>query len=492
MQNFENRNPANTLWSKQYNLWSKIDGEAERYLGFEKWWGGHVALNAEEIQFIVDELFIGNKLAAGEIRTSDGTRIDLRNIRSPILFLLGRRQHHSAAAGAGLILDLYNSVDEIRAHGQTIVYAIHDSIGHLGIFVSGAVAKKEHDEFASNIDMIDVLPPGLYQAILTPRNGDPMAEGDWIMRCEMRDLDDIRALGGNTLADERMFEAAAKLSEINLALYRTFAQPAVRALVTPAVAAAIGRLSPQRAQQDLFGSRNPFMAVVSAAADRVRAVGKPLPPDNPWLAWQASVSDAVVKGLEGWRMAAEKLSEDSFRRIYGAEALQSALGVDIHADTRPKKAAKDPLHRQLIDQRIAELGAGMGKGGLREASLRALLHVGMARGAGDERGFAAIRALRAGERADADRLSLPAFKALVRQQFLMLVIDEAAALAALPGLLPADADARSAALARIRQVQDSIGPLEGEAALRMQRIEAIFTPPQAGGRKPGPIKAVAS
>src|SRR6266567_8130794 len=38
VQNFENQNPANTLWSKQYNLYSKIDTEAPRYLGFEKWW----------------------------------------------------------------------------------------------------------------------------------------------------------------------------------------------------------------------------------------------------------------------------------------------------------------------------------------------------------------------------------------------------------------------------------------------------------------------
>ena len=36
VQNFENQNPANTLWSKQYNLYSKIDTEASRYLGFEK------------------------------------------------------------------------------------------------------------------------------------------------------------------------------------------------------------------------------------------------------------------------------------------------------------------------------------------------------------------------------------------------------------------------------------------------------------------------
>jgi hypothetical protein len=101
VQNFESQNPANTLWSKQYNLYSKIDTEGPRYLGFEKWWGGHVNLNAEEIQFIVDELFIGNKLAAGQIQTSDGTTIDLRNIRSPIVVfcskgeILHRRNRHS-------------------------------------------------------------------------------------------------------------------------------------------------------------------------------------------------------------------------------------------------------------------------------------------------------------------------------------------------------------------------------------------------------------
>jgi pimeloyl-ACP methyl ester carboxylesterase len=42
VQNFENQNPANTLWTKQYNVYSKIDTEAPRYLGFERYWGGHV------------------------------------------------------------------------------------------------------------------------------------------------------------------------------------------------------------------------------------------------------------------------------------------------------------------------------------------------------------------------------------------------------------------------------------------------------------------
>ena len=108
MQNFENQNPANTLWSKQYNLYSKIDTEASRYLGFERWWGGHVNLNAEEIQFIVDELFIGNKLAAGRIQTSEGSTIDLRYIRSPIVVFCSKGDNITPPQQAlGWILDLY-------------------------------------------------------------------------------------------------------------------------------------------------------------------------------------------------------------------------------------------------------------------------------------------------------------------------------------------------------------------------------------------------
>ena len=181
VQNFENQNPANTLWSKQYNLYSKIDTEAPRYLGFERWWGGHVNLNAEEIEFIVDELFVGNKLAAGEIKTSDGTAIDLRNIRSPIVVFCSKGDNITPPQQAlDWILDLYEDVDEIRSYGQTIVYTIHESVGHLGIFVSGGVAKKQHGEFSSNIDLIDALPSGLYRGRVRgqgrghrqPRTGD--------------------------------------------------------------------------------------------------------------------------------------------------------------------------------------------------------------------------------------------------------------------------------------------------------------------------------
>ena len=262
VQNFENLNPANTLWAKQYNVYSKIDTEAPRYLGFERYWGGHVNLNAEEIQFIVDELFVGNNLAAGRIKASDGSTVDLRNIRSPILVFCSKGDNITPPQQAlGWILDLYENVDDIRAHGQTIVYTIHEHVGHLGIFVSGDVARKEHGEFASNIDLIDVLPPGLYEATFAPRAAETaspdLVNGDWVMRCEPRTLDDIRALGGNDAEDERRFAAAARVSEINLSLYRTFVQPWVRAMVTASGAEAIRRLHPLRLPYEVIADGNP-------------------------------------------------------------------------------------------------------------------------------------------------------------------------------------------------------------------------------------------
>src|SRR5258705_1614371 len=112
VQTFERQHPSNTLWTKQYNVFSKVDTEAPRYLEFERWWGGHVSLNAEEIQFIVDELFVGNNLAAGKIKMSDGQTVDLRNIRSPIVVFCSEGDNITPPQQAlDWILDLYADVD---------------------------------------------------------------------------------------------------------------------------------------------------------------------------------------------------------------------------------------------------------------------------------------------------------------------------------------------------------------------------------------------
>ena len=210
--------------------------------------------------------------------TSDGSiRLDLREIKLLIIASspAGRR-HHAAAAGAGLDPDLYKDVADIRANGQTIVYCVHDKIGHLGIFVSGGVAKKEHAEFATNIDFIDRLLPGLYEAVLTPsdakENRDGLMVGDYVVRFEHRSLDAIPGTGTNDIEDERCFAAVARLSEINLGLYRTFLQLWVRAAVTPERATGKRRLEPVAAPVRVdLGPEPAFpFAELRTPAERVR------------------------------------------------------------------------------------------------------------------------------------------------------------------------------------------------------------------------------
>src|SRR3954454_218449 len=333
VQNFESQNPSNTLWTKQYNVFSKVDTEADRYLEFERWWGGHVNLNAEEIQFIVDELFVGNNLAAGRIKMSDGATVDLRNIRSPIVVFCSKGDNVTPPQQAlHWILDLYADVDEIRAYGQTIVYTVHESVGHLGIFVSGGIAKKEHAEFSSNIDLIDVLPPGLYEATFEAKGKETTSSdlvvGQWVMRCEARTLDDIRAMGGNSPEDERRFAAAKRVSELNLAAYRKFVQPWIKGVVAPQTADLMRNLHPLRTQYEAFSSATPWMSVVKAAAERIEAERKPVPDGNPFFVFQEQVSKQIVRALDSWRDTQEALSEAIFLNVYGSPALQAAVGID--------------------------------------------------------------------------------------------------------------------------------------------------------------------
>src|SRR6476659_2348502 len=102
--------------------------------------------------------------------------------------------------------------------------------------------------------------------------------------------------------------------------------------------------------------------------------------------------------------------------------LQAAFGVDPSA-TRPlRKAAKSPLHHELLQARIAELKSRIPAGGLRAAVIRGLLYAGMTRAAIDERGFELARRIR---EAHGD-IPIADFKALVREQFYILLIDQEA------------------------------------------------------------------
>ncbi len=474
VENFENLNPSNTYWTKSYNLWSKVDTEGPRYIEFEKWWGGHVNLNAEEMQWIVDQLFVGNRLATAEIVTSKGERVDLRNIRSPIICFCSKGDNITPPQQAlGWIHDLYGSDDDIRACGQTIVYAVHDTIGHLGIFVSGGVAKKEHQEFASNIDLIDVLPPGLYEAVMTRKTAESVNQeaigGDWIVRFEPRSLDDIRAIVRPDPENERRFATVRRVSEINLSLYRSMVQPFIKAFMTDQNVEWMKKAKRTELPFEIYSDRNPLMKQVAQLAEKVREQRQPAAPDNPWLQWQAMVSDGIVAALDGYRDRRDSNLEKLFLAIYSSPVLQAMVGTGSTAEPRPRPGMA-PERIALIQHRIAELKARITTGGAREGAIRALLYVGMAGAGADERAFNTLREMRA----ENDGLTLEAFKQIVREQYFSLVLDPEGALAAIPDMLPNEASQRKRILEAIRRTADAAGVAEGERAARLAKLEKLF------------------
>jgi Fe-S-cluster formation regulator IscX/YfhJ len=474
--NFENLNPANTYWAKNYDLWSKVDTESERFLEFETWWGGHVNLNAEEMQWIVDQLFIGNRLATAEIVTGDGVRIDLRNIRSPILCFCSKGDNITPPQQAlGWIVDLYEEDEDLRACGQTIVYAIHENIGHLGIFVSGGVAKKEHQEFASNIDLIDVLPPGLYEAVMTAKTTDAanpeLISGDWIVRFEPRTLADLRAVVRPSQENELRFATARRVSEINLGLYRTLFQPFVRAFANSQITVESPyRIKPAELPHQLFSDRNPLMRQIAELAEWVRGRRQTATPANPLLQWQAMISDGMIAALDGYRDLRDRSMEQIFLAIYSAPLLQALVGLQASDEPPRRHPGVEPERVAFVQQRIAELKARLAEGGPREAMIRGLVYIGMAGPGVDERAFNELRQMRA----EHGGLTLEEFKRVLREQFFALLLDRDGALAAIPQMLPADPAVRAEALAKIRLVASAAGEVTGERAERLAEIEKLF------------------
>jgi pimeloyl-ACP methyl ester carboxylesterase len=478
--NFENLNPANTYWQKTYNVYSRVDTEAPRYLEFEKWWGSPVLLNAAEMQYIADELFVGNRLTSGEIYTSEDVRIDLRNIKSPIIVFCSWGDNITPPQQAlHWILDLYESDDDLAAGGQTIVYALHQSIGHLGIFVSAKVATKEHEEFTQAMDLIDVLPPGLYEAVITEKGPDTirpeLVAGNYLVRFEARSLSDIRAIGGNDAEDDLRFATVARVSEINQGLYRSCLSPIVRSVSTDQTAEWLRDMHPHRIRYGALSDRNPLMRPVGELADLVRANRRPVDRENPFVALQEAVSQQIVDALDTYRDTRDRLLEAAFMMVYGSPLLQAMVGLRSDAATARRSIGRDLAREAAAAKLTAELKERIERGGLREAVVRALIYIALGRAepSVDERCFAVLRQFRADQPGDS-RMTLAEFKEMVREQYLLLRIDEQRAMAALPTLLAGEATDRSSILELIRRIVWAAGDPSIGIETRFKQVEALL------------------
>ena len=489
--NFDSLNPANWLWGKQYEIYTDIDTGAERFLAFEKWWGDFIQLNGDELQFLVDNLFIGDKLTRNQLQSRDGTTFDVRNITSPIIVFTSSGDNISPPPQTlGWILDLYRDVDDIRATDRTIVYCLDHKIGHLALFVSAKVGAKEDEEFVQLMDLIDCLPPGLYEMVISPRPADlppgGFITGDWIARFEARSLDDIRALGRNSPADDRAFAAVARLSEVNLSIYRTLVQPMVRALASQPAADMARALDPLRLSYTIFADRNPWMTGIRMLAGGVAAARKPAAAENPFLVLQARASDQIIAALDAYRVVRDRLAEQVFFGFYGSSFVQAFLGIDGHSEVRPVPGTSP---EKLAERQVRAdvYAAKLLTGGFDEALTRAVLYVTAAERMVDQRCALALNVARQ----QLMHLSLAEFKALVRDQFFVLQLERERAVEALASLVP-DAGAREELQKHVRAIVGAGDPPIAAERDRLARLSQVLAEPRAKPATPAASRRAAA
>ena len=130
--------------------------------------------------------------------------------------------------------------------------------------------------------------------------------------------------------------------------------------------------------------------------DRAREHRSAVAADNPFVAWQENVSKQIVAALDAWRDARESRrgTDASLRSMVRPRCRRRSASIP-RARNALRRPAKDPLARRDVthaDRRTESAHSGRRPA---RSLVRALLYVGMARGAVDERGFEVVRRIRA-------------------------------------------------------------------------------------------------
>lgn len=363
--NFENLNPANTWWSKDYNLFSKVDTEAPRYLDFERWWCAPTLFNSEEIESIVDELFIGNRLTGG-VSGRAGSPLNLRNIKCPVVVFCSSGDNITPPQQAlNWVVDLYPNDMLLRASGRTIVYLKHASVGHLGIFVSGRVAEREHRELINAIDSIKALPPGLFELVIDDVQQSDGKEKIYQVHYEKRSIKDLISADQDGRTDEAEFELVDRLSEINSTLYDWCVRPWLSNSVNELSARLFREFFYFRSNRRMWSSTNPVLWWLPGMAQQVKASRAPAHPDNPLLGWQEATSDNIEASLDAYRATRDSIVETIFHLMYGT--LNAITGEGTAAQ-------KSPIDIEAVSHDLVEKLEGLlTQGGTREAVIRIIL-----------------------------------------------------------------------------------------------------------------------
>jgi hypothetical protein len=472
---FEDLNPANTYWKKLYHVYANIDTEESRFLEFEKWWGGFFKMNFEEIHFIVDSLFIGNELEQGLLRLAEDRVINLKNFKDPILvFASGGDNITPPPQALNWIKKVYGSVDEIKSHGQVIVYMVHEKVGHLGIFVSGKVARKEHRGIIGSVDMLEFLSPGLYEMVLKGNPSQPWLD-DYDIHFEPRTMEDILKLDDG-LKDEEAFVPVNAISRFNDSLYRSFLSPWIRAGISETTAEAIRQLHPLRVERYMASDLNPFMQPIKFWAEVLKRYRCPVAADNPWVAMETAFSNAVESGLNCFRDVRDLTQEFWFKSLYGTPWMKWMSGSQSDADQ--KEAAAQKIDKKTRQRRKTWAKMAAVEGGFTEAMVRIFLAVTGANHKLDKREFAAAeKIVQANSRLS--KLSADHYKVMIKEQARVLELDKELALEGLAKLLPTRKD-RIEAFTLARQIAVADEKPDSREQAMLDRIGRIL---ELGNRK---------
>jgi hypothetical protein len=247
----------------------------------------------------------------------------------------------------------------------------------------------------------------------------------------------------------------------------------VQALASLQSPQAMRELHPNRLRFALFADRNPAMQPVKALAEQVRAARKPVAADNPLRSLEEATSAWITACWENYRLARDAMTEAVFLGTYGSPVLQAMVGLGTPTAPAERRINRDLAREAAAARQQAELERRFEVGGLPEAIVRAVIHVRLPEGRADERGFAVLQVLRRAQPANR-RLSFGEVKALFRDQYLLLRLDEERALRAIPRLLPDNDQQRLKAWAAVREVIAARGELSDEARRRLDQLQGLF------------------
>jgi pimeloyl-ACP methyl ester carboxylesterase len=460
--NFERLSPANTWWEKYYSLWDKIDTEVPRFVGFERWWGSFYYMTPEEISWIVENLFVGNRLGRGKANLTERTHVDLRNVNSPIIIFASHGDNITPPQQAlGWVADHYADVAEIKARGQRILYTLHPSVGHLGIFVSSSVAKKEHGEIVSTLKAIEALAPGLYEMVIAEERGEGVEKTFRVAFAERSIGQMMEQCGGDD--SDKPFATVARFSELGTEIYDLAIRPFVQAMTNQATAQLMAHTSPMRLQRWVQSDRNPAMQPVKALAEQVRANRNPAADDNPFRQLERFNANLVTQWWDGVRDMQNAMIEWNFHLLWAAppvQALGERLAVTV-AQSEPREDLRTLTQVQDALDRI-ELGE------FADGVIRMLIFLANSR--------KEVRRSRL-ERSNQMLLSTEPFASMkakhrtrmIHKETLIVGYEPEAAMAALPKLLRTD-DERKRALALCQEIAGPREEMSRETIDMMNRL----------------------